>query len=66
MHLLGLDYYNNRTNDFGQRLIFLKREFPKTLVARMGRMTPAYGIGGVVNLKARTYMFGDLDRVWKH
>jgi len=25
------------------------------------RMTPAYGIGGVANLKLRQYLFGNLD-----
>ena len=31
----------------------LKREYFKVLIARMLRMTPAYGIGGVLNLKLR-------------
>ena len=25
------------------------------------RMTPAYGIGGVANLKCRQFLFGNLD-----
>jgi hypothetical protein len=40
---------------------FLQREYLKTLLARIGRMTPAYGIGGVANLKFRQHMFGNLD-----
>jgi len=61
LHLLGLDCYNNRNALAAVRLAFLQREYSKTLVARMGRMLPAYGIGGVLNLKLRRYFFGDLD-----
>jgi len=34
-------------------MLFLRQEYIKTLLARMMRMTPAYGIGGVLNLKLR-------------
>jgi hypothetical protein len=61
IHLLGLDCYNNRTSTISMRMNFLKREYVKSLLARMGRMVPAYGIGGVLNLKLRRYFFGDLD-----
>ena len=33
----------------------LKREYLKSVAARMLRMTPAYGIGGVLNLKLMQY-----------
>lgn len=34
-------------------MVFLRQEYVKTLLARMIRMTPAYGVGGVLNLKLR-------------
>jgi len=32
-------------------MAMLKKEYVKSTAARMLRMTPAYGIGGVINLK---------------
>jgi hypothetical protein len=61
IHLLGLDCYNNRNNTAAMRANFLKREYLKSLLARMGRMVPAYSIGGVLNLKLREFFFGDLN-----
>ena len=51
IHILGFDYYNKPNNSFEKRVQMLKREYFKSTAARMLRMTPAYGIGGVINLK---------------
>ena len=51
IHILGFDYYNKPNNEFSNRMKMLKREYFKSTAARMLRMTPAYGIGGVINLK---------------
>jgi hypothetical protein len=49
LHLTALDLYNNPANS--DRLGFVRREYGKTLVARWGRILPAFGIGGVINLE---------------
>ncbi len=49
MHLVALDLYNNPTNQ--DRVRFVRREYTKTLLARWGRILPAFGIGGVINLE---------------
>lgn len=53
LHLLGLDIYNraNATNE--ERKVFIQREYFKTMLARMARIFPAFGIGGVVNKYVR-------------
>eukprot|EP01025_Chloroclados_australasicus_P044450 TRINITY_DN481_c0_g1_i4.p4 TRINITY_DN481_c0_g1~~TRINITY_DN481_c0_g1_i4.p4 ORF type:complete len:276 (-),score=35.56 TRINITY_DN481_c0_g1_i4:2190-3017(-) len=48
-HLLALDMYNREGVGFGDRVQFLKREMGKSVVARMGRIFPAFGVGGVSN-----------------
>lgn len=49
LHLLGLDLYNRPDAHPSDRKEFIKREYVKTALARMARIFPAYGIGGVVN-----------------
>jgi len=50
LHLLGLDIYNRGKNiSIQERLTFIKKEYSKTLLARMSRIFPAFGIGGVIN-----------------
>jgi hypothetical protein len=53
LHLLGLDLYNRATATPADRLNFIKREYLKTTAARMSRILPAFGFGGVVNKAAR-------------
>lgn len=53
LHLTGLDLYNNRGASVAQRVTFLKREYLKSVVARIGRIGPAFGIGGVGNAACR-------------
>lgn len=52
LHLLGLDLYNN-THSFQKRVAFIRREYWSTSFARISRILPAYGIGGIINRKLR-------------
>jgi hypothetical protein len=51
LHLFGLDLYNRPEGM--DRLEFIKREYLKTTLARMSRIFPAFGVGGVVNKALR-------------
>jgi hypothetical protein len=53
LHLSGLDLYNNPQHTWGERFQFVRKEYLKSAFARMGRIFPAFGIGGVVNRKLR-------------
>lgn len=54
LHLFGLDMYNRSGNvSTTDRIAFIHREYVKTTLARMARIFPAYGIGGVVNKLVR-------------
>lgn len=53
LHLTGLDLYNNPQHMPKERLAFVRREYFITAFARMGRIFPAFGIGGVLNRKLR-------------
>ena len=55
LHLAGLDLYNRSGVTFFERLSFISQEYTKTTLARMARIFPAFGIGGVVNKKIRAY-----------
>ncbi|KAJ3048301.1 hypothetical protein HK102_012726, partial [Quaeritorhiza haematococci] len=49
MHLLGMNLYNEPKATIAERAGFMRREYVKTTAARMGRIFPAYGVGGVAN-----------------
>lgn len=49
LHLLGLDIYNRANASKEERKAFIQKEYLKTTMARMARIFPAFGIGGVVN-----------------
>eukprot|EP00599_Poterioochromonas_sp_BG-1_P011516 CAMPEP_0173160088 /NCGR_PEP_ID=MMETSP1105-20130129/17584_1 /TAXON_ID=2985 /ORGANISM="Ochromonas sp., Strain BG-1" /LENGTH=268 /DNA_ID=CAMNT_0014078821 /DNA_START=92 /DNA_END=898 /DNA_ORIENTATION=- len=53
LHLFGLDLYNRSGVTTAERISFIRREYVKTTLARMARIFPAYGIGGVVNKYVR-------------
>lgn len=53
LHLLGLDQFNRQDIKFSQRIKFIKQEYLKTTIARMSRIFPAFGVGGVINKKVR-------------
>jgi len=49
MHLWGLDLYNNPRSSRPERINFVRREYVKSVAARVARIAPAFGIGGVSN-----------------
>ena len=54
MHLLGLDLYNRQgVLGFSQRFARIRRDWLVSSFARMGRIIPAFGVGGVVNGECR-------------
>jgi hypothetical protein len=53
LHLLGLDLYNTRGVSVATRARFVQREYMKSVLARIGRIGPAFGIGGVGNTYCR-------------
>jgi len=55
IHLLGLDLYNRNSKDihWGERWQIVKKNWGVSAVARMCRIIPAFGVGGVVNSKVR-------------
>nr|POE54584.1 putative membrane protein [Quercus suber] len=60
LHLLGLDLYNrNGGTPFSDRLRKVRIDWLPSSLARMGRIVPAFGVGGVVNTGMRkTFMTG--------
>lgn len=53
LHLLGLDMYNRPEASSAERVSFIQKEYFKTSLARIARIFPAFGVGGVVNKKIR-------------
>lgn len=53
LHLLGLDFYNNRGASIRDRIAFLKAEYGKTLVARLFRGVVPYFLGAMANKDLR-------------
>ena len=58
LHLLGLDLYNRPKVRLRDRIIRVSRDWGGASMARMGRVVPAFGVGGVVNGRARKRMMG--------
>ena len=54
LHLYGLDKYNRPDVSIAGRIDFIKKEYLKTAIARIARILPAFGIGGVINNHLRT------------
>jgi hypothetical protein len=56
MHLLGLDLYNRQQAGglgWRERVGRIRRDYVVSCFARMGKIVPAYGVGGVVNVRMR-------------
>jgi hypothetical protein len=53
LHLLGLDLYNRPEASSAERTSFIRQEYLKTSLARIARIFPAFGVGGVVNKRIR-------------
>lgn len=66
MHLLGLDLYNRQPPGglgWRARLARVRRDYVPSSFARMGKIVPAYGVGGVVNTRMRAALMGRLERM---
>ncbi|MCJ1252061.1 hypothetical protein MMC30_009299 [Trapelia coarctata] len=65
LHLLGLDLYNRR-DGVGEKIGWrdrwgrIRRDWGGAALARMGRVVPAYGVGGVVNGGVRGWLLRDV------
>ncbi|KAI7848035.1 hypothetical protein BDC45DRAFT_491012 [Circinella umbellata] len=55
IHLLGLDLYNRPNATSNQRVGLIRKEYFKSALARVGRIGPAFGIGGVGNTYFRGF-----------
>ncbi|ROT42891.1 hypothetical protein SODALDRAFT_342138 [Sodiomyces alkalinus F11] len=66
LHLLGLDLYNRSSGDsrgsvsLRDRWVAVRKNWAVSVAARIGRIVPAYGVGGVVNMKVRRYLMEKL------
>lgn len=68
MHLFGLDLYNRQATGPGgavvtmrDRLDLVRRNWFISSVARICRIVPAFGVGGVVNMKVRKNLMTKLE-----
>lgn len=62
LHLLGLDLYNrNGGTTFADRMSKVRLDWLKSSLARMGRIVPAFGVGGVVNNSMRVRFMKELE-----
>jgi hypothetical protein len=61
LHLLGLDLYNRPGMQWQERASRVVRDWAKSAFARMGRIIPAFGVGGVVNTKVRRNLMEKLE-----
>jgi hypothetical protein len=61
LHLLGLDLYNRPDASGAERSAKVVRDWAKSAVARICRIVPAFGVGGVVNMKVRGGLMGKVE-----
>jgi hypothetical protein len=63
MHLLGLDFYNRSGKEitWGDRWAIIKKNWGVSAAARICRIVPAFGVGGVVNSKVRKSLISKLE-----
>lgn len=64
MHLLGLDLYNRQPPGglgWRERVARIRRDYVVSAFARMGKIVPAYGVGGVVNVRLRAELMEWLE-----
>lgn len=62
LYLIGLDLYNRPEATGPQRLGLIRKEYFKTVMARIARIAPAFGIGGITNSKIRGFRQRVLDQ----
>jgi hypothetical protein len=53
MHLLGLGYYNAPQSSFASKVDVMRLHLQKSVLARMARIAPAFGFGGIGNKAIR-------------
>ncbi|KAL7942667.1 hypothetical protein V8C42DRAFT_149714 [Trichoderma barbatum] len=56
VHLLGLDMYNRPDGGWRQRWQVVRSNWLVSTAARMCRIIPAFGVGGIVNMKTRRHL----------
>ncbi|KAK7414289.1 hypothetical protein QQZ08_012545 [Neonectria magnoliae] len=66
LHLLGLDLYNRPSTSAApvtvrERYDIIRQNWSISSLARICRIIPAFGIGGVVNMKVRRNLMGKLE-----
>lgn len=61
LHLWGLDLYNRPGVPVPERVRQVGRNWAGSTAARMGRIVPAFGFGGVINAKVRRNLMGRLE-----
>ncbi|KAL9584680.1 MAG: hypothetical protein Q9212_001963 [Teloschistes hypoglaucus] len=61
LHLWGLDLYNRPSASMSERIRQVGRNWVGSTAARMGRIVPAFGFGGVINSKVRRRLMATLD-----
>jgi hypothetical protein len=63
LHLLGLDLYNRngKSVSWSERWQIVRSNWAGSTIARMCRIVPAFGVGGVVNSKVRSGLISRLD-----
>lgn len=61
LHLMGLDVYNRSNITLGERFTMVKRAWLSSSLARIARIVPAFGVGGVVNTSARRNLMERLE-----
>jgi hypothetical protein len=63
IHLLGLDLYNRQGRlGLRERYSRIVRDWGVSAFARMGRIIPAFGVGGVVNANMRKSLMAKLEQ----
>lgn len=63
LHLLGLDFFNRPGQlGFSERTLQVTKNWAVCAFARMGRIVPAFGVGGVVNSNMRGSMMGKIEQ----
>ncbi|KAL8809868.1 MAG: hypothetical protein Q9223_002888 [Gallowayella weberi] len=61
LHLWGLDLFNRPGVSVAERVRKVAKNWAGSTAARMGRIVPAFGFGGVINAKVRRNLMGRLE-----
>lgn len=66
LHLFSLDLYNNPSKNITERVSFVAKQYASTVVARLLRTLPGFGMGGLLNsylIKEGTSLVSSLGRL---